>query len=102
MYSEYLLRLNIPPGLEEDIVDLLLGSDRIPGYQSYPTRGHGQVGAMTIAEQVAGRRDRVQFEIVLDAAVLDAVLNELREAFPVRDVIYWVLPVIRSGRLSNL
>ena len=58
METEYLLRLNIPPGLEEDMVDLLLSSDEISGYQSYPTRGHGRLGAMTIAEQVAGRRDR--------------------------------------------
>jgi len=46
--------------LEEDVVDLLLASDEIPGFQSYPTRGHGQVGAMTIAEQVEGRRNQLQ------------------------------------------
>lgn len=102
MTTEYLLRLNIPPGLEEDVVDLLLSSDDIAGYQSYPTRGHGRVGAMTVAEQVAGRRDRVQFEIVLDSGLLQATLDRLREAFPVRDVIYWVLPVLQSGRLSEL
>ena len=102
MTTEYLLRLNIPPGLEEDVVDLLLSSDDIAGYQSYPTRGHGRVGAMTVAEQVAGRRDRVQFEIVLDSGLLQATLDRLKEAFPVRDVIYWVLPVLQSGRLSEL
>jgi hypothetical protein len=102
MTTEYLLRLNIPPGLEEDVVDLLLSSVDIAGYQSYPTRGHGRVGAMTVAEQVAGRRDRVQFEIVLDSELLQATLDRLKEAFPVRDVIYWVLPVLQSGRLSEL
>jgi hypothetical protein len=101
MPSEYLLRVNIPPSLEEDIVDLLLSSTDIKGYQSYPTRGHGQVGAMSIAEQVAGRRDRVQFEIVLDGASLEPLLENLKKAFPVRDVIYWVLPVVQSGRLSG-
>ena len=102
MTTEYLLRLNIPPGLEEDVVDLLLSSGDIAGYQSYPTRGHGRVGAMTVAEQVAGRRDRVQFEIVLDSGLLQTTLDRLKEAFPVRDVIYWVLPVLQSGRLSEL
>ena len=101
MDTEFLLRLNIPPGLEEDIVDLLLANPEIRGYQSFPIRGHGRVGAMTIAEQVAGRRDRVQFEIVLDSCVLEATLNSLKEAFPTPDVIYWVLPVLRSGRLSG-
>jgi hypothetical protein len=101
MDTEFLLRLNIPPGLEEDIVDLLLANPEIRGYQSFPTRGHGRVGAMTIAEQVAGRRDRVQFEIVLDSSVLEATLSSLKKAFPTPDVIYWVLPVLKSGRLSG-
>ena len=101
MDTEFLLRLNIPPGLEEDMVDLLLASGDIPGYQSYPTRGHGQVGAMTIAEQVAGRRDRVQFEIVLDSKILGSTLQKLKEAFPIPDVIYWVIPVLQSGRLAE-
>lgn len=101
MNSEILLRLNIPPALEEDMVDLLLASADIAGYQSYPTRGHGRVGAMTIAEQVAGRRDRVQFEIVLDSEQLDPTLQKLKQAFPIRDVIYWVLPIENSGRLSD-
>jgi len=99
--TEFLLRLNIPPGLEEDMVDLLLSSDDISGYQSYQTRGHGRVGAMTVAEQVAGRRNRVQFEIVLNENVLDATLNRLKAAFPIKDVIYWVMPVLKSGRLSG-
>jgi len=101
MDNQFLLRLNIPPSLEEDIVDLLLASGEISGYQSFPTRGHGRVGAMSIAEQVAGRRDRVQFEIVLDPGLLEATLQKLKEAFPVPDVIYWVLPVLQSGRLSG-
>ena len=101
MSSDYLLRLNIPPGLEEDIVDLLLADPEIRGYQSYPIRGHGRVGAMSIAEQVAGRRDRVQFEIVLDSGLLESTLQNLKKAFPTPDVIYWVLPVIQSGRLGS-
>ena len=101
MNTDYLLRLNIPPGLEEDIVDLLLADPEIKGYQSYPIRGHGRVGAMTVAEQVAGRRDRIQFEIVLDSDLLEQTLQKLKEAFPTPDVIYWVLPVLQSGRLSG-
>ena len=99
MNEQSLLRLNIPPSLEEDVVDLLLGSDEIPGFQSYHTRGHGQVGAMTIAEQVEGRRNRVQFEIVLDSDQLDDLLRKLKASFPVPDIIYWILPVAGCGRL---
>ena len=99
MKQQCLLRLNIPPSLEEDVVDLLLTSDEIPGFQSYPTRGHGQVGAMTIAEQVEGRRNRIQFEVVLDTEVLEVLLQKLKKQLPVPDIIYWVLPIAASGRL---
>lgn len=99
MKQQCLLRLNIPPSLEEDVVDLLLASDEIPGFQSYPIRGHGQVGAMTIAEQVEGRRNRVQFEVVLESDNLEALLTKLKEALPVPDIIYWVSPISASGRL---
>ena len=101
MNQQCLLRLNIPPSLEEDVVDLLLASKDIPGFQSYPIRGHGQVGAMTIAEQVEGRRKRVQFEIVLESRDLEALLDKLKEAFPLPDIIYWILPVSKSGRLFD-
>lgn len=101
MPAEYLLRLNVPPGLEEDVVDLLLSNPDIKGYQSYPIRGHGRVGAMTVAEQVVGRRNRVQFEIVLETDLLELTLQSLKKEFPTPDVIYWVLPVLQSGRLSG-
>ena len=69
-------------------------------YDAVLCRVNGRVGAMTIAEQVAGRRDRIQFEVVLDSGLLEQTLMKLKEAFPTPDVIYWVLPVLRSGRLS--
>jgi len=99
--NEFLLRLNAPPGLEEDIIDLLLANPEIRGYQSYPIRGHGRIGAMTVAEQVEGRRSRIQFEIVLDSELLDSTLQSLKTEFPTPDVIYWVLPIVQSGRLSG-
>ena len=81
------------------MVDLLLSTDEIPGFQSYPIRGHGRIGAMTIAEQVEGRRNRVQFEVVLESEVLELLLQKLKEALPVPDIIYWVMPISASGRL---
>ena len=99
MTQKCLLRLNVPPSLEEDVVDLLLTAENIPGFQSFPIRGHGRVGAMTIAEQVEGRRNRIQFEIALDTEFLESLLAKLKETFPVPDIIYWVLPISESGRL---
>ena len=39
-------------------------------------------------------------ELDEDDAETHALLGRLREAFPLRDVIYWVLPVSGSGRLA--
>jgi len=57
---------------------------------------------MTIAEQVEGRRNRVQFEVVLDSEQMESVLQELKEALPIPDIIYWVMPISASGRLLDL
>ncbi|MEJ2534565.1 MAG: DUF3240 family protein [Gammaproteobacteria bacterium] len=96
-----LLRINIPPTLEEDFLDALLSDERSPGYQCYPTTGHGQVGSMTLTEQVAGRRNRVQFEVVLPEELVEPVLAGLRDALPIRDIIWWVVPVHASSRFAG-
>lgn len=101
MTENYLLRMNIPPNLEEEFVDALLDNPLVEGYQCYPTSGHGQVGAMSVTEQVAGRRNRVQFEVVLDAEVVDAVLEGLKSALPISDIVYWLVPIAASGRFSD-
>jgi len=101
MTGSVLLRINIPPGLEEEFLDALLSDERIEGYQCYPTSGHGQVGAMTLTEQVAGRRNRVQFEVVLNVDLVVPILAGLKGALPSADIIWWTLPVTACGRFSD-
>ena len=101
MSHRLLLRINIPPSLEEEFTDALLSISEVEGYQSYHTSGHGQVGAMSITEQVAGRRNRVQFEVVLDEASFESVLQTLKSRLPISDIIYWVLPITAAGRFSD-
>ena len=101
MSQKFLLRMNIPPSLEEEFMDALLSNSEIEGYQSWHTSGHGQVGAMSITEQVAGRRNRVLFEVVLDEGSLESVLRTLKARLPIADIIYWVLPVTAEGRFSE-
>jgi hypothetical protein len=101
MNETCLLRINIPPSLEEEFLDALLADSLVDGYQCYPTSGHGQVGAMSITEQVAGRRNRVQFEVVLAAEHVGMVLANLKSVLPLSDIIYWVMPITDSGRFSD-
>ena len=92
-----LLTLNLPPTLEEDLVDYLLALDIHSGFTSYQAMGHGEHTNLTIAEQVSGRRKRVQFEILLDdeteaQKIIAGLASEVG-----RDIRYWQIPVSGLG-----
>jgi nitrogen regulatory protein PII len=93
-----LLVLNITPELEEDLVDYLLDRVEVGGFTSYPVHGHGEHSRLSIAEQVSGRRKRVQFEILLPEEYVDAVIAGLAEEVG-KGIHYWQLPIAQSGRL---
>jgi len=61
-----LLVVNLPPALEEDLIDYLLAQETVRGFTSYHIKGHGEFENLSIAEQVSGQIRRVQFEILLD------------------------------------
>ena len=61
---------------------ILLGRAGVSGFTSYHARGHGEVNEeMSLAEQVSGRRKRLQFEILMDEAdvlpLLDGLADEV-------------------------
>jgi nitrogen regulatory protein PII len=93
-----LLVLNITPELEEELVDYLLSLEEVGGFTSYPVHGHGEQGRLSIAEQVSGRRKRVQFEILLPEQQVDNLIAGLAEEVG-KGIHYWQLPVMRSGHL---
>ena len=96
---ETLLVLNISPDLEEDLVDYLLQLDFVSGFTSSHVYGHGRHGLMTVAEQVIGRRKRMQFEVVMKEAQVADLLAELAAQVG-RDISYWQLPVSNFGRIA--
>ncbi len=93
-----LLVLNITPELEEDLVDYLLSSAEVSGFTSYPVHGHGEQHNLSIAEQVSGRRKRLQFEILLAEEQAKNLIAGLTDQVG-RGIHYWQLPVIASGRV---
>jgi hypothetical protein len=92
-----LLLLNIPPALEDDLVDYLLGLDCVGGFTSYKAMGHGEDTVLSIAEQVSGRRQRLQFEVVVDAEVVDRVTAGLAQQVG-KDITYWQQSISGLGR----
>ena len=92
-----MLVLNMPPGLQEDFIDYLLGLGYVQGFTSYKAMGHGEHEHLTLAEQVSGRRQRVQFEVLLDEEVVPRVTQDLESAVG-KDITYWQQPVFGIGR----
>lgn len=94
------LVLNTSPALEDDLMDFLASRDNGQAFTYFPVFGHGSgLHGMSIAEQVSGRRRRVQFELVLDESEVEQLLDDLREQLG-GDITFWQLPVQRFGRLS--
>lgn len=92
-----LLVLNIAPEMEEAMVDYLLEHGQA-GFTSYQVRGHGEHRNLSIAEQVTGRRKRVQFELMLEEEHIQALLAGLGNEVG-KDIVWWTQPVLDSGRL---
>ena len=91
-----MLVLNASPALEEDVVDFLLTHPSVEDFTSFAAYGHGTRGAMTVTEQVTGRRKRVQFEILMNEDDVASVTQTLASSFG-DDIRYWQLPVYGIG-----
>ena len=92
-----LLTINLPPALEEDLVDYLLSLDFVVGFTSYAVQGHGEHRNLSVAEQVTGRRKRMQFEMLIDEAEYKQITSALAAAVG-KDLTYWQIPVNHIGR----
>jgi hypothetical protein len=92
-----LLVFNLPPALEEDLVDYLLSLDAVGGFTSYAVQGHGEHQHLSIAEQVSGRRKRMQFEMLIEQADYEQIISQLQEKVG-KDILYWQMPVANIGR----
>ncbi len=94
-----MLIMNINPELEEDMVDYLLEQEFISGFTSYQVSGHGAFANMSLAEQVSGRRKRVQLEVLLDQTVVKTILAGLKSNVGV-DIVYWEQAISNHGRID--
>lgn len=97
---EYLVTLNVPPSLEETIVDCLLTFESEDGFSSYPVNAHDHRNeGLSLAEQVTGRQKKIRFQMYLPERKLPDLLAKLKNEFQGSGIHYWVLPVIKNGYL---
>ena len=96
--KEYLVTLNIPPSLEELMVDRLLMFEEDHGFSSFPVNAHHHDNkGLSLAEQVTGRQKRIRFQMYVPVEKLPSLLEQLRRDFSGSGIQYWVLPVIENG-----
>jgi len=96
--KEYLVTLNIPPSLEELMVDSLLMFEEDHGFSSFPVSAHHHDNkGLSLAEQVTGRQRRIRFQMYVPVEELPVLLGQLRRDFSGSGIQYWVLPVIENG-----
>lgn len=96
--KEYLVTLNIPPSLEEMMVDSLLLLETEHGFSSFPVSAHHHENlGLSLAEQVTGRQKRIRFQMYVPVQKLPELLEQLRHEFSGSGIQYWVLPVIENG-----
>jgi hypothetical protein len=101
MKSEALLSLVVAPDIEDVIVDWLLEREAVSGFTSYPINGHGaSIHAMTLAEQVAGRRRQMLFQTHLPQAQAEGLLADLKRDFAGSGIHYWMVPLSACGHLE--
>lgn len=96
--QEFLVTLNVPPALEEVIVDCLLTFEFEHGFSSLGVNAHDHKNeGLSLAEQVSGRQKRVRFQMYIAQQHLALLLARLKAEFSGSGLHYWVLPVIESG-----
>jgi hypothetical protein len=96
--KEYLVTLNVPPGLEELVVDCLLLLESEHGFSSFPVNAHHHDNqGLSLAEQVSGRQKKIRFQMYVAEQALPILLAQLRQEFSGAGIQYWVLPVLENG-----
>lgn len=101
MTENCLLNLVVAPEVEDTVTDWLLAHVSVSGFSSHPIAGHGSSEhSMTLAEQVAGRRRQVLFQLHLPCSEARALLDSIKAEFHGSGMHYWLLPIIESGHVD--
>ena len=100
MTSLSLISITVPPAMEETLVDWLLQSATHTGFSSYPVNGHSsREEGLTLAEQVAGRKKQIRFQMHIAQTDVPVFLENLKRDFAGAGLHYWVLPLADAGHV---
>ncbi|PZN73669.1 MAG: DUF3240 domain-containing protein [Candidatus Methylumidiphilus alinenensis] len=100
MNPQVLITLTVPPSIEESIVDWLLQFNDHSGFTSQWANGHSsQMEGLNLAEQVAGRKQQIRFQMHINTDDLPRFMDTLKRDFADAGLHYWVTPVIDVGHI---
>jgi hypothetical protein len=100
MTHSVLLTLIVPVSLEEVLVDWLFENAPGRGFCSGPVNGHsGNHEALTLGEQVAGRKRQIRFEIHAPEDDARGMLERLGADLPGAAIHYWIAPLKAAGEI---
>lgn len=96
------LTLVLPDALKDKVLDQLLKHpDWVGPFNTHRVEGHGDPDSIASpAEQVRGRAERMQIQILMDAGHVSDLLDELRTDLRSADVVWWLSPVTDAGSLA--
>ncbi len=99
--SELCVTLLCPPAIEEKLLDLLLMSSTTTVFTSAPTAAHGLAHEeLNQMEQVLGRAQAIQVQVIVTEADKAPLLEALRGQFSNTGLRYWVTPVLEAGEIA--
>lgn len=96
------LTLAIPERLTEELIDFLVEqTDLVTGFSLHVAEGMGAGTALVAPlEKVRGRARRTLVVMLLDRAATETLLERLRVLLPLREIAWWITPVMAFGRLG--
>jgi len=99
--AELCLTLVCPPAVEEKLLDLLLMSPDVTFFTSTVTAAHGMAHEnMDQTEQVLGRANATEIQILLTAANKKPLLDAIRRELAGAGLRYWVTTVAEAGEIA--
>lgn len=99
--SDLCLSLLCPPIIEEKLLDLLLMLPCTTIFTSTDTAAHGMsIGEMNQSEQVLGRVQTTQVQVVFAAHEKETLLNNICSQFAGTGLRYWITNVVEVGEIT--
>lgn len=98
--THYLVTLEAPAALVDQVVDCLLTLKVTNGFNSYyMSKYHHNHEAFSHKEQMLGYQHKIRFQVQITPDKLQTFHTSINEQLSGTGISYWVVPVLESGVL---